>query len=64
MNRPHVGNPTETSIYELAKIINRLAHKEAGIWVFTGERVPTDPHRRCPDISRAIELLGWSPKID
>ena len=22
-----------------------------------------DPHRRCPDISRAIEELHWSPKV-
>src|SRR5947209_6551672 len=65
VHRPiNLGNPTETSIYELAKMINRLARNEAGMKFLPGERVPTDPQRRCPDISRAVELLGWSPKID
>jgi nucleoside-diphosphate-sugar epimerase len=22
-----------------------------------------DPHRRCPDITRAKTLLGWSPQV-
>jgi dTDP-glucose 4,6-dehydratase len=60
----NLGNPTETSIYELAKMINRLARNEAGMKFLPEERVPTDPQRRRPDISRAIELLGWSPKVD
>jgi dTDP-glucose 4,6-dehydratase len=25
---------------------------------------PDDPKVRCPDISRAKEILGWTPKVD
>jgi len=30
------------------------------------QRVPAaaeDPRRRCPDITRATELLGWRPQV-
>ena len=29
-----------------------------------GPPVTDDPHRRCPDISRAHALLGWRPTVD
>jgi dTDP-glucose 4,6-dehydratase len=60
----NLGNPTETSIYDLAKIVNRLTRNEAGIKFLPEERVPTDPQRRRPDIARAIEQLNWSPQVD
>ena len=28
------------------------------------DRPPQDPERRCPDISRARDLLGWEPHVD
>lgn len=59
----NLGNPVETSIYELARIVIYLTHSEAGIKILPEERVPTDPQRRCPDISRAIKQLQWRPKI-
>lgn len=65
MHQPiNLGNPVETSIYDLARIVIRLTRNEAGIKILPEERVPTDPQRRCPDISRAIEQLQWYPKID
>ena len=56
----NLGNPVEFTIAELAeKVIGRIG-KEARI-----EHLPPaedDPRRRRPDISRAQELLGWTPK--
>ncbi len=60
----NLGNPAEITISELASIVLRLTHSEAEITVLPGERVPTDPQRRCPDIARAMEQLHWCPKID
>jgi dTDP-glucose 4,6-dehydratase len=59
----NLGNPTEITIYELARMVLRLTHSKAGITVLPEERVLTDPQRRCPDISRAMEQLHWHPKI-
>jgi nucleoside-diphosphate-sugar epimerase len=28
------------------------------------KRYGSDPQRRCPDITRARSLLGWSPKVN
>jgi dTDP-glucose 4,6-dehydratase len=60
----NLGNPVETSIYDLARIVIGLTHNEAGIKILPEERVLTDPQQRCPDISRAIKQLQWRPKID
>ncbi len=60
----NIGNPTETSILEFAKIINRLAGNTAGLDYQPDKRFGNDPQRRCPDISRARSLLGWEPKVD
>lgn len=57
----NLGNPCEITILE-------LAHRVIGM---TGSRSkmvyrpmpPDDPQRRCPDITRARQLLGWSPQI-
>lgn len=56
----NLGNPEEYSILE-------TAHRVLGI---TGSQSPIvlkplpedDPRVRCPDITRAQELLGWSPR--
>ncbi|MBC7091571.1 MAG: SDR family oxidoreductase [Nitrososphaeria archaeon] len=57
----NVGNPKETSILELAEKIIKLTGSSSKI-VFTEPR-PDDPRRRCPDIRRAKELIGWEPKV-
>src|SRR5271156_1830559 len=61
-HRPvNLGNPTELTILECAKEIQALVNSQCGI-VF--DPLPEDdPTRRRPDITRAKELLGWSPKI-
>jgi UDP-glucuronate decarboxylase len=58
----NLGNPAECTIRELADLIIDL----------TGSRSrldyrplpPDDPVRRCPDIARAREYLGWEPRTD
>jgi len=57
----NLGNPAEFSMRELAEIIlditgstSRLEHRP----------LPADdPTRRCPDITRAREQLGWEPQV-
>jgi dTDP-glucose 4,6-dehydratase len=57
----NIGNPSEWTILECAKEVQALVGVGGEI-VF--KPLPQDdPTRRCPDITRAKELLGWSPKI-
>jgi len=59
----NIGNPIETSIHDLALIINDLTKNPAGIVSLERKRGPSDPQRRRPDISRARKKLNWEPKI-
>lgn len=59
----NIGNPDEMTILELANEVNRLTENTAGITVQPGKRDPEDPQRRKPDISRALEILGWEPSV-
>jgi UDP-glucuronate decarboxylase len=57
----NVGAPEEIRILDLAKKIKGLAQSESPI-VFCP--LPAeDPKRRCPDISKAKRVLGWTPTI-
>lgn len=58
----NLGNPAETTMKDLAELIIRKTGGRATLTV--GEAVVDDPHRRRPDISRAVELLGWRPVVD
>lgn len=57
----NLGNPEEYSILELAGKIKKLTGSKSEI-IFK-PLPPDDPNRRCPDISKAREILGWEPKI-
>jgi dTDP-glucose 4,6-dehydratase len=58
----NLGNPGEFTILELAETVLRVTGSRSEI-VF--EALPIDdPQIRQPDISRASELLGWSPEIE
>jgi UDP-glucuronate decarboxylase len=57
----NIGNPQETTILELARIIIRLSKSRSGI-VFASP-TPDDPAQRKPDISLASEALGWKAQI-
>jgi UDP-glucuronate decarboxylase len=57
----NLGNPNESTILELAKIILDLCSSSSEI-KFTS--LPSDdPRQRKPDLSKAQLILGWNPKI-
>ncbi len=58
----NLGNPAEFTIKQLAHLVLDLCGKEWG--VMTGVPLPQDdPPQRRPDISRAIDVLGWRPTV-
>ncbi len=57
----NLGNPTETSILELAKIIIELTGSSSSLEF---QELPSDdPRKRCPDISLAREKMAWEPTV-
>lgn len=57
----NIGNPEELSILDFAKEIISLTQTEQKI-VFK-DLPEDDPKQRQPDISRAKEILGWTPQV-
>lgn len=57
----NLGNPEEYKIIDLAKEIIKLTQSKSEI---VYEKLPQDdPHRRCPDISKASRMLDFKPKV-
>jgi UDP-glucuronate decarboxylase len=57
----NLGNPTEITIGELARLIVSLIGSRS---LLAFRPLPQDdPRQRCPDITRARELLRWQPKV-
>lgn len=57
----NIGNPVEHTVEELARMIREISGSDSPI-----EYRPLpldDPRRRRPDITKARELLGWSPAM-
>ncbi|MBI3051416.1 SDR family oxidoreductase [Candidatus Woesearchaeota archaeon] len=62
INEPvNLGNPDEHSILEFARLIIEMTGSRSRI-VFK-DLPPDDPRTRRPDITRARQLLGWSPRV-
>jgi dTDP-glucose 4,6-dehydratase len=59
----NLGNSEEISILQFAKKINSLLLNPAGIEYRENMFVGHDPQVRQPDITRAREILGWSPSV-
>ena len=58
----NIGNPDEFTILECAKHVLRVTGSKSKI---TYEPLPQDdPKQRCPDITKARQLLEWEPKIN
>ncbi len=59
----NIGNPGEYTMLQLAQeVLKAIPESKSKI-----EHVPLpqdDPKQRCPDITKAKTLLGWSPNID
>ena len=58
----NIGNPTETTILDLARTIIDLVPGTRSKVQFE-PRSDYDPLSRCPDINRAKQLLGWTPQV-
>jgi dTDP-glucose 4,6-dehydratase len=57
----NVGNPREHTVREIADRVIELC---GGSGEIVHRSLPEDdPKRRCPDIRRAREVLGWEPRV-
>ena len=57
----NIGNPDEITLLEFAKEILELTNHKVKI---AFKELPVDdPKQRQPDISVALELLGWKPRV-
>src|SRR5947207_12185218 len=58
----NIGNPTEFTILECAKLVLAVTGSKSKI---RHEALPQDdPKQRCPDISKAKALFSWEPRIN
>jgi dTDP-glucose 4,6-dehydratase len=58
----NLGNPDEITILDIAKEILSLI-PESKSKIVHQPMPPDDPKKRCPDITRATEILGWTPQV-
>ena len=57
----NVGNPVEHTVKEVAEAILRLSGSQSPL---AYNPLPKDdPKQRCPDITRARDVLGWEPEV-
>jgi dTDP-glucose 4,6-dehydratase len=57
----NIGNPVEMSVREVAEMIIEMSGRECEL---VHMPIPEDdPKRRCPEIRRAKETLGWEPRV-
>ena len=57
----NLGNPYEFKIIDLANIVKEVSGSKSKI--ISNPLPQDDPKQRCPDISSAISILNWEPKI-
>ncbi|HEX2053027.1 MAG TPA: UDP-glucuronic acid decarboxylase family protein [Actinomycetota bacterium] len=57
----NIGNPGEATVLRIAEIIRDTLESDSEI-IFEPRPVD-DPENRCPDITKAKELLGWEPEV-
>jgi len=57
----NLGNPDEFTMEELAHTVKEVVNPNATI--IYKENTADDPRQRKPNISKAMALLGWTPKI-
>jgi nucleoside-diphosphate-sugar epimerase len=57
----NLGNPDEVTILQIAKEIIELTGSQSRIDFLP--MPPDDPRVRCPDITRAKQVLGWTPTV-
>lgn len=58
----NIGNPDERTIVSVARDV--IAAFQGGPAGIVNKPLPADdPKQRCPDITRAKQLLGWKPEV-
>jgi dTDP-glucose 4,6-dehydratase len=57
----NVGNPVEHTVKEIAGLILELSNSHSELVYEPLSQ--DDPKQRCPDITRAREVLGWEPRV-
>lgn len=58
----NLGNPSERTVKDLAQHVLKLTGSKSQL---TFKPLPQDdPMQRCPDITRAKQLLNWQPQVD
>jgi len=58
----NIGNPNEMSVGELAALVKEMTGSNSAV-EYRPFLTADDPKVRCPDISKAKEVLGWEPKV-
>jgi nucleoside-diphosphate-sugar epimerase len=58
----NLGNPEERTLLDLANIVLEVTNGKSKLEFM--ELPKDDPKQRCPDITKAKNLLGWEPKVD
>ena len=58
----NLGNPQELTILDLAKKVLDITSSESDI--LFEDRPDGDPSIRCPDISKANDILKWNPSVN
>ncbi|GBL35211.1 UDP-glucuronic acid decarboxylase 1 [Filimonas sp.] len=58
----NIGNPNEISLNDFAVEIQRLIGSDSKIVYLPLPQ--DDPKQRQPDITKAMTILGWEPKVD
>ncbi len=65
-NEPvNIGNPDEMTILEFAHKVLEVTGSDSEIAFVRPKdaRTADDPKVRCPDVNKARQVLGWSPKV-
>ena len=61
----NIGNPTEITIIELVtavmEIVGEMKAQDCCSEIIHKDLPKDDPVRRCPDITKARKLIGWTP---
>ncbi|MGG1618896.1 GDP-mannose 4,6-dehydratase [Paenibacillus sp. NRS-1782] len=58
----NIGNPEEHTILDIAQFVKKLTQSNSKITF--QPLTQDDPKMRCPNIDKAIKILGWEPTID
>jgi UDP-glucuronate decarboxylase len=63
----NIGNPNEFKVKDLADLVLKKIRGVSGVgslYLIDNKPMPVDdPTQRCPDITKANDLLGWEPKV-